>query len=664
MKHDVNGKFVMNWMMIGCLSGALGIGCVAQKADLQKIHKDLDQQISQIRIEKKELAQELEAARAAIAESKNVLSAQKADMNKMQSNLAPRVDLAQLSQQIKLMRERDLPSLYGKFEDVDNKVVDLKDNFEATNKKNSLTTKAIHTDIQSIQTTIQSHTEELQSGQTQTTTLAQQIDDNNQVLNQKLTDFQTAFGQFKTALTDMGKELRTESQRASSAEAKLSTDINSQAQQHSTDLELQEQGLQARSEELSQSITELQEAMKQSGILLGTRLDEQAHHLTKVEEEITLLNQQDTSSSQQITALQQQASSSDQKITALDQLANSLSRQVVTLQDKLDTDTQALRSFLETDVKTSMDKLVTKMDAQQRPLFDQIDALQSDMEALGIHVQADATQVQGLSQSVVKLREAQDVMGSLLGKRGDEIIQQAGRISERMNAVEAHQSTLGEQLQSNTKTTSTHLKEVNASLTSISQSLDQTTQSLSKRLAQQEESVKSLNKAMQELEQLKTETRGQIQQMQAATQTSEQIRQNVEQMTKRMQDLEIHQSELVGKLDSDAQLTTTHLQEVNNGINSVGKALEEVTEKLNSRITNQEKQLNRSVTQFQSVQNTAEISQSNVQHLNDLTGTMNQLQEVITTIGTKLGERVDEHEDRLGQLAQRVNQLQTTKVGN
>ena len=40
---------------------------------------------------------------------------------------------------------------------------------------------------------------------------------------------------------------------------------------------------------------------------------------------------------------------------------------------------------------------------------------------------------------------------------------------------------------------------------------------------------------------------------------------------------------------------------------------------------------------------------------------MNQLQEVINTIGTKLGERVDEHEDRLGQLAQRVNRLQGTK---
>jgi len=82
---------------------------------------------------------------------------------------------------------------------------------------------------------------------------------------------------------------------------------------------------------------------------------------------------------------------------------------------------------------------------------------------------------------------------------------------------------------------------------------------------------------------------------------------------------------------------------------------------LNARISNQEQQLNRAMTTVQRVQDSANTTQTNAQHLNDLTETMNQLQEVITTIGTKLGERVDEHEDRLGQLAQRVNQLQGTK---
>jgi len=283
------------------------------------------------------------------------------------------------------------------------------------------------------------------------------------------------------------------------------------------------------------------------------------------------------------------------------------------------------------------------------------------MEALGLHLQADATQVQELSQSFVKLREAQDVMGSLLGKRGDEILKQAGGLSERMNTIESHQATLTQQLQSNTKKTSTHLTEVNASLTSISQSLKQTTQSLSQRLTQQEKTIGTLNQGIQQLQQLKDKTEGQIQQMQTANQLTDQLRQSVEQINARLQDLEIHQSGLVGKLDSDAQTTTTHLQEVNNGIQSVAQALENVSAKLNTRIANQEQQLNRARTTFQGLQGSADVAQTNARHLNDLTETMNQLQEVINTIGTKLGERVDEHEDRLGQLAQRVNHLQGTK---
>ena len=541
MTHEVMVKPVFKWMLIGCLSGVFGTGCIAQKADLQKIHKDLDQQMTQIRTEKKELEKELVAARAAIAESRDLIAAQKADMGKMRSDLAP------MNQQIKLMREKDLAHVYGNFEEVEKKISDLQKDFQAQEIKNSTSAETLQSDIQSIQTTVQAHAEQLQTTLAQTTTLAQQGDENNQALTKKMTEFQTALGQFKETLGSLGTDI-----------SQIQTDIG-------------------------------------------------------------------------------------------------------TFKTDLTTQDQALRTFLEQDVKTAMDQLVTDMDARQRPVLERFDALQSDMEALGTHVQADATQVQELSHSVVKLREAQAVMGSLLGKRGDETIQQAGRLSEQMKTVESHQATLAQQLQSNTKKTSTHLTEVNASLTSIAQNLDQTTQSLSQRLTQQEKTVATLNQAIQQFQQFEGETQGQIQQMRTASQITDQLRQNVEQINTRLQDLEIHQSEFVGKLDSDTQITTTHLQEVNTGIKSVAQALENVSAKLNARITNQEQQLNRAATSFQSVQDSAGAAQANVQHLNDLTETVNQLRGVINTIGTKLGERVDSHEDRLGQLAQRVNRLQGTK---
>ncbi len=562
MKHEVNAKSVFNWMIIGCLSGVLGTGCIAQKADLQKIHKDLDKQLTQIRTEKKELEKELVAARGAIAESRNLIAEQKAEIQKMQNNLAPRIDLAQLNHEVKLMRQEDLPKLYGKDEEVEKKISDLQKNFAANfaaHEKNfSTTAETLSSDIQALQKTVQTQGEQQQLTQTEVTTLVQQVDEKNQALTKQMTEFQTAFGQFKETLGSLG------------------TDIS----QTQTDIETIKADL-----------------------------------------------------------------------TTQDQVLR-------TFKTDMTTQDQALRTFLEQDVKTAMDELVANMDARQRPVLERIDALQSDMETLGAHVQAEARQVQEFSQSLVKLREAQAVMGSLLGKRGDEIIQQAGRLSEQMKTVESHQATLAEQLQSNTKKTSNHLKEVNASLTTISQNLDQTTQSLSQRLTQQEKTVATLNQAIQEFQQLKGETQGQIQQMQTASQITEQLRQNVEQIKTRLQGLEIHQSEIVGKLDSDAQTTTTHLQEVNKGIKSVAQALENVSAKLNARIASQEQQLNRAITSFQSVQSSAEAAQTNVQHLNELTETVNQLRGVINTIGTKLGERVDSHEDRLGQLAQRVNHLQ------
>jgi chromosome segregation ATPase len=542
VKHEVIVIPVFKWMLIGCLSGVLGTGCIAQQADLQKIHKDLDQQMTQIRTEKKELEKELVAARAAIAESRNLISAQKADMSKMRSDLAP------MNQQIKLMRDEDLTSVYGQFEVVEKNISDLQKDFAAHEKNFSTATGKLNTDIQALQMTVQAQGEQQELTQTQATTLVQQVDENNQALTKKMTEFQTAFGQFKETLGSLGTDI-----------SQTQTDIG-------------------------------------------------------------------------------------------------------TIKTDLTTQDQALRTFLEQDVKTAMDQLVADMDARQRPVLERIDALQSDMETLGTHVQADATQVQELSHSVVKLREAQAVMGSLLGKRGDETIQQAGRLSEQMKIVESHQATLAEQLQSNTKKTSTHLTEVNASLTSISQNLDQTTQSLSQRLTQQEKTVARLKQAIQQFQQLKGETQGQIQQMQTASQITAQLRQNVEQINTRLQDLEIHQSEFVGKLDSDAQTTTTHLKEVNSGIQSVAQALENVSGKLNTRITNQEQQLNRAITSFQNIPDSAGAAQTNVQHLNDLTESVNQLRGVINTIGTKLGERVDSHEDRLGQLAQRVNRLQGPKA--
>jgi len=588
--------------MIGaCLALLMGAGCVAQQADLARIQKDLETQISKIKEEKKALGSQVDEAKSAIAESQNLLAQQKADMARMRSDLAP------LNQQVKLLREQDLTSLYGKYEVAEKRIGDLEKSLQKHTDSSQSDMASFESEIVSLQHTVTSHGDQLQATQAQTTVLVQQVDEKNLTLTDTMNEFQRSLSQFKEALGEVGTSLQGQQE-----------DLNTQR----TTLMAQDEKLQhleASSQELAHSLTQLQDTMEKSATLLGGRLDEQAKQ-------------------------------SDQ-----------FQKQIAVLQEKLNNDTQALRTYLEKDVQSTMTQLVKDVESQQQPVHARLDALQKDMEILGTHLQADASQVQELSQSVVQLREAQNVMGSLLGKRGDEIIQQAGRLSERMNALETHQTELTQQLQANTEKTGTHLKDVTASLKSLSQAFEQTTQSLANRMTQQEESFKNFQQSVQEFERIHQETAGQVADIKTAADLTDQLQQSVEQLSARLHDLEIHQSGLIGKLDSDAQATNTHLKEVNTGIQSVAQALESVSGKLNARLDDQEQRLNRALTNFQKVQAVAENSETNVTHLNRLTETVNQLRDVVNTIGTKLGERVDEHEDRLGQLAQRVNHLQGAK---
>lgn len=605
--RDRQAAWLLNILGLCSLSLLLS-GCVAQQADLARIQKDLEKQIAQIKEEKRALDSQVNEARSAIMESQDILANQKSDIAKMQHDLAPRTEFANLNQQIKLIREQDLASLYGKHEVAEKRLNDLE-------KSLSKQSESVQSEIGSLQTILQTQGEQLReqneqikAAQTQNNALAQEVDLNNQTLTTTMAEFQQSLAQFKGTLGELGAKVGQHQEEITVQRTTVSTHDD------------QIRAIEGSTRDLSQTLSRLREVVEQSGTMLGGRIDEQT-----------------------------------------DQVAQ-LKQDMADLQQKLNSDTQALRTYLEQDVQMAITQLGKDVESQQRPLIDRLNAFQKDIENLGTHVQADAVQVQELAQTVVKLREAQDVMGSLLGKRGDEIIQQAGRLTERVNLVESHQAELTQQLQVNTQKTENHLNEVSASLESVSQALAQTSQSLTSRLAKQEETLKALTQTARQVEQLKRETTGQTANLKAAAELTDQLGRSVEQIAAKLHDLEQHHSGLVDKLDADAQTTTGHLQDVNKSIQSVAQALESVSGKLHSRIEDQEQRLNRALTNFQKVQGTAEMTQTNVNHLNRLTETVNQIREVVNTIGTKLGERVDEHEDRLGNLAQRVNQLQGIKA--
>jgi chromosome segregation ATPase len=209
------------------------------------------------------------------------------------------------------------------------------------------------------------------------------------------------------------------------------------------------------------------------------------------------------------------------------------------------------------------------------------DTLQGDLGGLETQLATQSNELHELRQTALQLKEHQDVMGSLLGQRGDDLIKQAGRLDERMKLLESHQTSLDQTMETNRQNTARHLDELTASLTSINQALQKTTGDFATELTTQEQ-------ALNDFTQLNTQ--------------------------------------------------------------------------LNNRIDKQEQHLNKAITSSQSVDGLKKTTRDNRSHLNQLTETVNKLREVLTTIGKKFGERVDQHEARIAELAKRINQLQAKKV--
>ncbi len=598
-------------------------GCVAQKADLARVQQDLEDQIKRLNQEKQELAGIISKNRA---ETESFEAQQKSTMQEF------RRSRAEIRQDLKALREADLTTLTGDIEEINFRLTKVRQDLEAQNSQTNSRFQTVESQIDEQVTTLTKHDSSITSNQDQLTALVQQIDQDSQAQNQQFSEFQTSLTSFKESMTSLGNQLVEETERANQADTGLRGQLDqkidglvttvSSLESQQTTLETDIQTQKSNIQEVSTSIGQIREALEQSGTLVGGQVSTIETNLTKLE---TNLSQLET--------------------------------HVNSLTEKLNTDTQSLRTYLEDDVKASMNSMSERMTNQQRPLVTRLDTAQGQIQSLETQAQQDATHLQELTQSVLSLKEKQEFVGGLLGERGDKFMQESGRLSERLNLLEAHQSELTKQMGSNNQGTAKHLADVNTSLASVTQALENTSSTLATRLDDQEQKMSSLSSSLQALQQVKGEMESNVISMQSSTQATNEMRQALEKVTSRLQDLEVHQSGLVGKLDADAQTMNLHLTEVNTGITSVASAVEQVEKKLNTRIEGQDRKLNQALTVFQSSQDTSDATQANLNHLNQLTQTINQLRDVVDTIGTKLGGRVDQHESRLSQLAKRVNLL-------
>jgi len=167
-------------------------GCAPQ-SELSKVQKDLELRMARIEAENNENKTAFNEARIAITESQKLLEAQKADMNKMRSDLAP------LNQQIKLLREQDLTKLYGNFEDVEKKISDLRKDFQA-HKKNAGSMASARFELDSVQLDLSSVQADIRFLKTTTTLQKSQLLRAVSILYKKIDETEKKIRDFEKSL--------------------------------------------------------------------------------------------------------------------------------------------------------------------------------------------------------------------------------------------------------------------------------------------------------------------------------------------------------------------------------------------------------------------------------------------------------------------------------
>ena len=577
-------KMVLAGMLLLSVSS-----CVAQQADLIRLQRDFEAKVIKLDQEKKNLATILSQANQAIEASQQVLAKQKAEVSELVKARA------QIKSELRSLREENLTQLSGELATESHRLQRLRQAMEGITQEVNILKADLKARDQARADQISTLGTDVKKGYDQQTTL-----------HTTITGFRASFVEFKDALSGIKKQVSAEQTRAMTAETKMKDDFEAQQAalygKLGSDTNTLKQYLE---NEVNPSIRSVAKTIQEVNASFSRQLDEQraelTHHMTilaelndRVGTELASLKQQDEGTHHNLENLTQ---SMAQLRSGLDTVGvqlgekvdehahifeqvdghlKQLENQYAVLSEKLDADTQALRGYLDNDIRTSLESLSKAVETEKvrslqfsKTLKGFIQTLEqttkADVKQVQAQVATQETHVQDLRQSVVSMREVLDSMTGMLGNRSDHQMQQIWKLAEEFDQMEQAQSMESSRLDTNAKALSSYLDEVVTSVQAVVDTFDQVKISLSSRLDTQ------------------------------ANHLAEQER----------------------------RLTETD------------------NRSLLSQQVNQE-------------------LQANVQHLNQLTTAVEQIKEVVNTIGTTLGQTIDNHEEQLTSLAQHVQQLRSS----
>ena len=486
---------LLKMILVGVLVLSVS-SCMAQQADLVRIQQEFDAKIAKIDQDKIALEATLAQANQAIQESKKVLAKQKSEVAELVRARA------QFHSELRSLREENLPQLSGDLETESHRLQRLErvvDDLKA--------------DLKHRITTLGENVEK-------------EFDQQGKTMSKHMAGFRASLVEFKDALAGIDTRVVTESTRAMTAETNMKNDLEAQQTALQVKLDSDTNMLKQYLEtDVKTSISSVAKTLQKMNVSLGMQLDTQGKEFksqaallsdlnTKVGTELASLKQQDVGAHQNLENLTkamtqlrngldkvgaQLGSKVDAQAHALEQSSGRLKQlqgQYAALSKKLDADTKALRGYLDTDIRTSLQSMAQAVEAgkiratqSSKKLEDRIQKLErtinADVKPAQAQVGAQDKHVKDLNQSVLSMREVLDSMAGMLGKRSDEQMKQIVKLTAQLNQMRQTQSAESAEENTNLQTLSSHVNKITTSVQSVVTTLDQVNTSLSSRLDDQ-----------------------------------------------------------------------------------------------------------------------------------------------------------------------------------
>lgn len=458
--------------------------------------------------------------------------------------------------------------------------------------------------------------------------------------------------------------------------------VNRQTQRISALQALQEQ----RETELSKQIDALgqsfERALQQQGQTVKDQFVAFQKSLGQLKDALTDVNQR----------LDREAKRSTGSETKIRQ---DFDRHLQVFRAKLDADTKALKTYLETEVKTAIEAINVALNEGNRNLKADIDAQATRLSELNAKLgpelsglrQTDAMHGKDLEAVTLSLAQLRDVLGATgtqLGTKLDSQGKGLERTAKRIEELQGQHTALAKKLDADLKGLHGYLdKDVRPSLESIANAFSQEKNQVSQEfikvtsdlqrveqasasnVTQTQQQLESQAKHVQELSEAVAGMREVLDSMAGmlGNRTDQHMNQ-LGQLTARLAVLEKELAAEAAKQATNTQAVSTHLEDVTSSVQSVGQSLEQFQNLMSAKLKEQANRIQAQASQVsESTKSSAAVSKfqqglkANVTQLNELTKSVAQLKAVVKAMGEKLGSKVDAHESQLIEVEQALKKF-------